>query len=114
MRTEKGITVRTRHILAAALLAIGIVGTSSAQAVHAATITDCPTTQSALTSDITAAGSGGTVTIHCATDTTIPFTGTYFTSGNVTLDASGSPGRVTLDGGNAHEILFVNSGTTLS
>ncbi|MBV9363621.1 MAG: hypothetical protein JOY89_05245, partial [Solirubrobacterales bacterium] len=68
-----------------------------------------PDRESALKSLI---GSGGTVALSCPTATTIPFTSTITvgSSEKVTLDASASPGKIILDGGNAVQLLSVERG----
>jgi len=102
------------RILIGALLALGINGMSAAHPTFAAaTVSGCPTSESALQTDITNAGAGGTVTFNCSTATTITFGSTITISNTVTLDGSTSRGRVTLDGGGATQMFVVNSGVTV-
>jgi predicted outer membrane repeat protein len=77
------------------------------------TVSDCPATESALQTDITNAGAGGTVAFNCSTATTISFGGTITIGNAVTLDGSTSQGHVTLDGGGAQQLFVVNSGVTV-
>jgi hypothetical protein len=69
----------------------------------------CPSTESALQELIS---SEGVVTLSCAVATTIRFTSMITITGNVTLDASESPGSITLDGGGSVR-LFDNFGTLM-
>ncbi|MBV8734715.1 MAG: hypothetical protein JO120_08050, partial [Solirubrobacterales bacterium] len=70
----------------------------------------CPTSEPALQTLI---NSQSTVDLRCPGATTIPLTSTISVSSgqSVTLDASGSPGRVTLDGGGAVELFSVSGGS---
>jgi predicted outer membrane repeat protein len=76
-----------------------------------APVTDCPTTESALSSDISTAGPSGTVLLNCASPTTIAFGSPISISQNLTLDASGSTGAVTFDGGGSHQLFSVGGVT---
>src|SRR5947209_6931385 len=89
-------------------------GLRSAHPALAATVSGCPTTEAALSADITAAGAGGTVAFTCVTATTISFTSQITISQTVTLDASGATGAVSFDGGNSHRLFSVNSGAGLT
>jgi hypothetical protein len=71
----------------------------------------CPTTESDLQSLISA---GDAVSLNCPTDTTIPFSSLITVSNSVTLDASGSAGTVTIDGGGTTELFLVNSDASLT
>ena len=80
-----------------ALLVSGFVA-GTAPLAQAATVVGCPTTKAALHTDIANAGSGGTVTLSCPSATTITFSTPITITESVTLDASGSPGAITLSG----------------
>jgi hypothetical protein len=105
---------------AAMALAAGLCAAWPTAAAAAATVTDCPATEAALSADIASAGAGGTVSFDCASATTIPFavasggTGELDLGQGITLDASNSPGAVTFDGGNATGLLQVASGATVT
>src|SRR5690348_15294822 len=99
-----------------AALAILVLGMSLVQ-VHpalAATITDCPFTEASLSTDISNAGSGGTVSLVCSSATTIPFNTPILVNPALTIAASQSPGAVTLDGQKQTQLLAVDIGTTVS
>jgi hypothetical protein len=110
-----------RPVAAAAAMALA-AGLCAAwpTAAAAATVTDCPATEAALSADIASAGAGGTVSFDCASATTVPFavasggTGELDLGQSITLDASNSPGAVTFDGGNATGLLQVASGATVT
>src|SRR5919198_87283 len=66
--------MRTRRLgLAAAVLIALALAAQATPAFAAITVTDCPTTEAALTNDITSAGPGGTVAFDCTSAVTIPF-----------------------------------------
>ncbi|HZT97129.1 MAG TPA: choice-of-anchor Q domain-containing protein, partial [Chloroflexota bacterium] len=86
----------------------------------------CPTSESDLQGEISAAGAGGTVTLSCSSATTISFspsatgttgntgTGTITLSQSVTLDASSSPQPITFDGNKDTQLFIVNSGVSFA
>jgi hypothetical protein len=90
-------------ILLLVLTALGLHASST----PALASTICPAREQDIINAISNAGSGGTVSLSCASDTTIYFdkanghngTGGPITVNKVTLDASSSPGTITLDGG---------------
>src|SRR5579875_3792844 len=95
------------------LLILGVFGSlaQGSAVLAAAPPYPCPTTKSQLQADITAVGAGGTVSLSCPAATTIPFTGSPITiTQDVTVDASHSPGRITVDGGNTTQLFAVNAG----
>jgi hypothetical protein len=98
------------------MLVAGLAGMRPLPSFAATTVSfDCfNPTESALSTDITNAGSGGTVTFNCASATTIPFTSPVTLSQSVTLDASGATGAVTFDGGGTTQLSIVNSGVSLT
>jgi hypothetical protein len=102
------------RLIAAAALALGIAGVHPHPGFAATTISDCPTTRSQLILDMTAAGNGGTVAFNCAGNTTISSAAEILVSQTLTLDASGSSGVVTLDGGSLDRIFEVESGVSLT
>ena len=114
--------MKSRHtrLLVAALLALSLAGLRPQLGFAATTVSDCPSTESGLSTDIASAGAGGTVSFTCSTATTIPFdsahggTGAITVSQDLTLDASHSAGAVTFDGGNATQLFIVNNGVTLT
>ena len=102
------------HILIIAIGCIGALlvprfatGSASAQTV---TVVGCPTTKAALHTDIANAGNGGTVTLSCPSATTITFPTPITITRNVTLDASGSPGAITLSGHGKTHLFNINAG----
>jgi len=111
---------RSVRLLVIILLAIGVGGLRPLPGFAASTVSDCPTTESALSTDISNAGSGGTVAFTCTSPTTIPFTttisfGTYQgISQGVTLDGSGATGTVTFDGGGTTQLFNVGTGGALT
>jgi hypothetical protein len=76
-------------------------------------INDCPTTEAALQSDVTSAGSGGQVRLLCRHDTTIHFDtadgglGTPITVQEVSILTLNSPARVILDGGGQTQLFHI-------
>jgi len=78
-------------------LLLGVATLGPARTAHAATVTDCPTTETALSMDISNAGAGGTVQFNCVGSTSIPFTRAIDITQSVTLDASGILASIALD-----------------
>ena len=102
MKRSPRIAVRRAVLAVGAALCVMAVSAGPSQAASS-----CPITEDALQSLIGTSGTV-TVTLSCPTDTTIPFTTpiTINRGENVTLDASGSPGAITFDGGGSTQ-LFV-------
>lgn len=95
------------RLFVAVLLALSMLGLRAQLAV-AATITDCPGTESALQTDVANAGNGGTVTLNCASATTITFTSAIHIAQNITITSIGR--QVALSGGGTSQIFFVEAG----
>ncbi|MEA3019872.1 MAG: hypothetical protein QOI47_1396, partial [Actinomycetota bacterium] len=111
---------RATHMAGACLATTLTLLAFAAPSFATTTVNDCPVTETALKSDIAAAGDGGTVAFNCAAATTIPFdvahggTGTITIGTSVTLDASGSTGSVAFDGGGSVQLLVVNAAASLT
>ena len=88
---------RRRGVALLLALLLGVATLGPARTAHAATVTDCPTTETALSMDISNAGAGGTVQFNCVGSTSIPFTRAIDITQSVTLDASGILASIALD-----------------
>lgn len=95
--------------IAAWLAAMAVLGLAWAGAARAATGA-CPATESALQALIAAQSA---VTLSCPVATTIPMTTpiTVAAGQSLRLDASHSPGKVTLDGGRTSQLFSVSGGS---
>ena len=76
----------------------------------------CPQSDTDLDNAISAAGAGGTVVLSCPSNQDVAISSTVSLTQNVTLDASSSPGVITLDGRGyvgGNSILAVGKGATV-
>ncbi len=94
-------------VSAGAVAALTVASAVGAAGAAQAAVGVCPTTETDLSSAIDGAGDGGTVTLWCAADTTITFSSALTISSTITLDASGSAGKVILDGGGKSQVFAV-------
>jgi len=116
-------SLRFLRLLPALVLILGTIASvaPASPVLAATTITDCPTTEGALQTDISNAGAGGTVRFDCSSPTTIHFSSANGGTGNpitigqdVTLDASTSPAPVTFDGDGTTQLFIVNADASLT
>ena len=100
---------RARPLPRAVTAALSVLAVLALWPTASAAAAACPTSEPALQALI--AGQG-TVNLSCPSATTISISSTIGVSDgqSVALDASGSPGRVTLDGGGAVEVFSVSGG----